>query len=108
MRLVILSLVTLLAGCTAMLLGGGNRPVDVDRSVSSVAADDRITATVRERLGTDEELAGQPIGVVSYRGSVTLTGSVASSGARDRAAELARGVAGVSGVDNRIVVRSDD
>lgn len=108
MRLVILSAFALLAGCTAMLLGGGNEPQPGERSSAGLAADTRTTAAVRDRLGADAALARHSLGVATYQGRVTLTGSVDSYAARDRAGELARGVAGVTSVDNRIRVRIYD
>lgn len=105
MRLAMLLLAALLAGCTAMLLGGGNSPAQGERSAAVAATDDRTTAAVRERFGADSLLGRYSLGVSTYRGRVTLTGSVDNYDARDRAGALARRVPGVTGVDNRIRVR---
>ncbi|HLT91741.1 MAG TPA: BON domain-containing protein [Woeseiaceae bacterium] len=107
MRLLALPLYLLLAGCTAMLLGSGEAPTPEERSAVAHAADVEITTEVRQRLRTDPAFAAAGIGVSTYRGRVTLTGSVRSYAARQRAAELARGVDGVVSVDNRLQVSVD-
>lgn len=107
MRLLILSWLVLLSGCTAMLLGSGSSAPSGERSAARYAADADTTAAVRQRLGADAVLARHGIGVSTYKGRVTLTGTVESYTVRNRAGELASGVAGVTSVDNRIEVHAD-
>lgn len=106
MRLVvILAIAVLLSGCTAMLLGNGSQGAPLpDRSATGLSADVSTTTAVRDRFDADEMLSSYSIGVSTYRGRVTLTGSVKDYDVRNRAGQLARGVSGVISVDNRIRV----
>lgn len=106
MRLLVLSLLALLAGCTAVLLGSGSEPPRGEQS-AGLSGDAATTAAVRERLDREPGLAQQSIGVSTYGGRVTLTGSVNTYTERNLAGQVARTVSGVTGVDNRIRVRVD-
>lgn len=111
MRFVILSLILLLSGCTAMLLGGGNggTPAGQDeRNSAEIAADSRTTAAVRDRLTADPVLGRYRLGIGTRDGRVTLQGAVDTYAARSRAGALARQVEGVVSVNNRIRVLTDD
>lgn len=107
MRLVLLPLVLLLSGCTAMLLGGGNggsQAAAGERTTAEIAADSATTAAVRDRLDADATLERYGLGVETREGRVTLSGAVDTYSARSRAASLARQVDGVASVNNRIKV----
>jgi hyperosmotically inducible periplasmic protein len=71
----------------------------------TVMADATITASVKARLATDADLGSAGIEVSTQAGKVSLSGQAPSETARERAAELARSVAGVSGVDNQLVLK---
>jgi hyperosmotically inducible protein len=68
--------------------------------------DDDVTKAVKERLKKDARLKGSDIEVRADKGVVTLTGDVKDLGARARASEVARGVAGVKAVKNEIKEKS--
>lgn len=106
MRLVLLPLILLLSGCTAMLLGGngGGQQAGRERTAAEIRSDSGTTAAVRERLGADPTLSRYRLGVETREGHVTLTGTVDTYAARSRAAALARQVDGVASVNNRIRV----
>ncbi len=107
MRLVLLPLVLLLSGCTAMLLGGGNGGAEQargERAAGTIAADSETTTAVRKRLDADPTLGRYRLGVETHKGRVTLSGVVDTYAARSRAAALARQVTGVASVNNRITV----
>ena len=107
MRLLLLPLVVLLSGCTAMLLGGGNgaaEPSRGERTAAAIAADSETSAAVRERLAADSVLGRYRLGVEARDGRVTLQGTVDTYAARSRAATLAGQVDGVVSVNNRIRV----
>ena len=97
-----------LSSCTGMLLGGSSgsgRPLGGDtRSSSQAATDHSISAEVRARLGSDNDVSRFPIRVETVNRRVTLYGTVDSYAARDQAVRVARGVPGVSMVDNQIRV----
>jgi hyperosmotically inducible periplasmic protein len=98
-----------LSSCAGMLLGGsssgGGRPLGSDtRSSSQAATDNAISAEVRERLGNDNAVSRFPIRVSTVNRRVSLSGTVDSYAARDQAMRVARGVRGVSTIDNQIRV----
>jgi len=66
------------------------------------AKDDDITKAVKSRLSKDARLKGSNVDVRADKGVVTLTGEVKDLGARARASEVARGVAGVRAVKNEL------
>lgn len=83
-----------LAGCA----GSGERTgVYVDDSV--------ITSKVKSELVTEKGVHSTDISVKTTRGVVTLTGTVATWIESNKAADLARGVKGVSSVENNLMVK---
>jgi osmotically-inducible protein OsmY len=66
--------------------------------------DDRIVATVRSDYFTSDQVKAENIDVTSNHGVVTLTGTVGSNEARDRAIAIADDVEGVSKVNDQLTV----
>ena len=66
------------------------------------ARDGDIKQSVKNRLETDAMLREADIAVRADAGMVTLKGSVPDARARNRAADLARGVSGVKSVRNEL------
>ena len=109
MRVLMVLLVSLaLAGCTAMMVGGGSTggyQVGKDeRSASIVAGDSAITTKIKSRYAADSVVSVFNIGVRTYEGTVTLSGTVGSILARDRAVWMARETDGVRAVNNQILI----
>lgn len=104
---VILSFLAL-AGCTALVVGGGtggSYPQDRDeRPQSVVNSDAKISGDIRQKFVADPVVSDFRIGVRTYKGTVTLSGTVGSYVARDRALDLAKSTTGVITVTNQIVV----
>jgi osmotically-inducible protein OsmY len=105
--LVFLSFLTL-AGCTALVVGGGtggsySQGKD-ERPQSVVNSDSAISGSIRQKLVADPVVSNFRIGVRTYKGTVTLSGTVGSYVARDRALDLAKSTTGVITVTNQIVV----
>lgn len=102
MRKLFLLMFTLaLTGCTAVLVGdsgGGNR----ERTASVATTDSAITTKIKGKLAADDIVSIFVIGVRTYKGTVTLSGSVGSIAARNRAAQIARETSGVTAVNNQI------
>jgi hypothetical protein len=69
--------------------------------------DQRITADVVDAIASDGRIRGD-IGVSTYRNNVELTGRVTTPGQRDLAGRAAKGVDGVSEVQNLIKPRVGD
>lgn len=72
------------------------------RDASRWLDDAAITTKVKTLLITDRTVDGSRINVDTRDGRVTLYGTVASPGSARRAAQLAKTVDGVQGVDSRL------
>ena len=99
-----------LASCTSMLVGGAGgsagRPIGAEsRSATTIAADNRISATIRSRYRADDDLRRAALSVETRSGRVTLKGALVSFDLRARAVRLARDVGGVAHVANQITIR---
>lgn len=70
------------------------------------ASDPGITTAVKSKMAADDTVKAYQIDVDTQGGVVTLTGTVASTAARDRAVELARGTDGVTRVEDRLTVNA--
>lgn len=68
--------------------------------------DATITAKVNAGLAADSDLSAIRIDVDTKDGVVTLSGPAPTAAAKDRAAEIARNVQGVSSVKNQLTVRA--
>ncbi len=111
--LVLLAAALMMSGCTALLVGGaavgGYQLGKDEREPGVVAADSAITTKIKGKYAADSVVSVFAIGVRTYEGNVTLTGTVGSFVARDQAHRLAKETKGVNSVSNQIVVedRSD-
>ena len=98
----------LLSGCTALVIGGaavgGYQLGKDERPASVVASDSTITTKIKSKYVADSIVSVFSIGVRTYEGTVTLTGSVGSFVARDQAGSIAKSTGGVTTVNNQIVV----
>ncbi len=96
--------VFLLSGCTALIAGGGYQQASDSREAAVIASDSAITTRIRGQYGGDSLLKVSEIGVRTYKGIVTLTGSAGDYLARERAGKLARETNGVIAVNNQMLV----
>lgn len=98
----------LLSGCTALVVGGaaaGAYQLGKDeREPAVVASDSAITTKIMGKYVADSVVSVFNIGVRTYEGTVTLTGTVGSFVARDQAGRLASDTGSVRNVNNQIVV----
>lgn len=103
----LLALLTL-SGCAALLVGGaavgGYQVGKDDRPAGVVASDSAITTKIKSKYALDSVVSIFDVGVRTWEGTVTLTGTVGSYVARDQAGNLAKGTKGVVSVNNQIVV----
>ena len=110
MRLVALLIVILaLSGCSALMLGGSGAaryPAGGDdRPPEVVQADSAISTRIRSQFAADAVLGQFKIGIRTYEGRVTLSGTVGSSQARNAAGSIAMDTSGVKSVENQIRVQ---
>lgn len=100
-----------LTGCTALVVGGaavgGYQLGKDERPAGVVASDSAITTKIKGKYVADSMVSVFNIGVRTYEGKVTLSGTVSSSVARDQAIDLAKNTAGVKTVTNQIVVEDN-
>lgn len=99
-----------LQGCWLFAAGAGAEAGYVasqeDRSVSQTMSDQRITTEVKSRLIADRDVPGLNINVDTYKGKVSLHGTVRDPAQAERAVAIAREVAGVQAVSTEIKVQS--
>jgi hyperosmotically inducible protein len=74
--------------------------------VSATVDDAAITASVSAGLAKDPDLSAIKINVDTKGGAVSLKGPAPTAAAKARAEEIAKGVQGVTSVDNQLEVRS--
>lgn len=99
-------LAALALGATALLsLPTGCAGTPTKESTGEYVDDSSITAKVKAALIGDEVTKAREINVETFKGTVQLSGFVDTSAEKDRAADLAKGVAGVKSVKNNIVVK---
>jgi osmotically-inducible protein OsmY len=79
---------------------------DAVGNVGVKVSDISVTTRVKADISSDKLLQDTAIDVDTLDHVVTLKGTVISSAAKERAAEIARGTDGVTGVVNQIVVRA--
>ncbi|MGJ7565431.1 BON domain-containing protein [Variovorax sp. GB1R11] len=75
-------------------------------AVSATVDDAAITASVSAGLAKDPDLSAIKINVDTKGGAVSLKGPAPTAAAKARAEEIAKGVQGVTSVDNQLEVKS--
>jgi hyperosmotically inducible protein len=94
-----------------MLLGnntssdGGS--ASADRSLEEATQDDAISASIRAQYSADSAISEYSIGIRTFDQTVTLSGTVGSYQARDRAIQIASNTKNVAKVINRMVVNTN-
>lgn len=100
----LLVVATLISGCAALVVGGAGSRGSYPATAGTQDADAKISMLVRRELGSDRMLEGTQIKVTTQNGVVTLEGSVSSYSVRSQAETLTAGVAGVTGILNRLSI----
>ena len=115
-------IVSIVAGAAALVLAStvsaqvrtndapGTRNPTGDRpqlSENATGAEASLVAQVKQQLQTDQQLRSENITVEGdEERRITLSGTVASDGQKQHAERVARGVANVQYVENKLVVES--
>jgi len=102
---IVLALI-LTSGCTAFLVGGGGgyQPGKDERASAVLTSDAAITTEINSKFASDPVVREHSIVVRTYKGTVTLTGTVPRAAARDQAGRIAKSAKGAMMVNNQIVV----
>ena len=74
-------------------------------SAGEYVDDSVITTKVKSLLAADDFLKSFQISVVTYKGTVQLSGFVSSQQAVDKAGDITRSVKGVKSVKNDLIVK---
>ncbi len=85
-----------LAGCASSGTG---------QKTGEYVDDSWITTKVKSEMIADTQVKANNINVETSKGVVTLTGTAATWQESDKAAQIARGIKGVTGVENDIRVQ---
>jgi osmotically-inducible protein OsmY len=94
------------AWMAVLLIGlAGCAGTQTRESTGEYIDDAAITTKVKSAMIADKEVSAYPISVETIKGVVHLTGTANTRHEADRAAEIARGVAGVKSVNNDIRVK---
>jgi hyperosmotically inducible protein len=83
----------------------GKKTKEIASATGEAISDGWITTKVRTKFVDETLLKGSDINVETHDHVVTLTGTVTSSAAKVRAAEITGGTEGVTGVVNQLVVK---
>ncbi len=110
-RLGSLVLSTTLAGVLAVLIVGCSKPPESvavpppSTTVGTVIDDSVITASVKSALLADPDVKSFDLKVETRKGEVQLSGFVDNQMQIDRAIMVARGVTGVTNIDNKMSLK---
>jgi hyperosmotically inducible protein len=90
----------------ALLMTAGCAVQRKQESVGSYVDDTAITTQVKAKFASDQTVSAMAISVETLKGTVQLSGFAKTLDEKSAAERLARTVAGVTAVQNDIVVRS--
>jgi hyperosmotically inducible protein len=90
----------------ALMLLGGCAPIEGRETAGQYVDDATVSTKVRAQLVSNQSLKGFDIHVETMQDVVQLSGFVDSLDQKTQAEQIARGVNGVRGVRNDIVVRT--
>lgn len=105
-RNLLLSLALCAAVTPVVLTTTGCHKGEYSRSTGQYMDDKTISTKVKSALLADPNVAGTQVDVTTYDGVVQLGGFVDTAAQKARAEEIARGTAGVRGVQNNITLRA--
>lgn len=90
----------------ALLLATGCANGPQQESTGEYVDDAVVTSKVKAQLFRDPDVSGFQVKVETYKGRVQLSGFVDTPEQRAKAADIARGTAGVASVTNNVIVKA--
>ncbi len=90
--------------CLSPLLSSCNQE-PVERTIAQEQEDAKLAETVKANFASSASFKFPDVQVASFKGTVQLGGFVISDDQKNAAQEIAKGVAGVQDVENKISVK---
>jgi hyperosmotically inducible protein len=110
LRVVLLLAAALHSGCAAVVVGGaaagGYYVASDQRSLAEITSDAGITSAINAKFIQDDLVSPVAVNVDTYKGVVTLQGTVDSPLAARHAYDMAYSVDGVTQVFSKLTIRS--
>jgi hyperosmotically inducible protein len=105
MKAIVLSSLIGIGGCAIAVTLTGCASTPTHESTGEVIDDSTITAKIKASYATDKDVSAMQVGVETYKGVVQLSGFVDNDYAKKKAAQLAKNVAGVTRVENNLIIK---
>src|ERR1700689_4811694 len=105
MKAIVLGSIIGISGCVVAVTLTGCASTPTHESTGEVIDDSTITAKIKATYATDKDVSAMQVGVETYKGVVQLSGFVDNDYAKTRAGELAKQVAGVTRVENNLIIK---
>lgn len=103
--LIVVAVLACAGGATLGLTGCAGGPLS--KSTGEYIDDAAITGKVKADLLRDPIVSGMAVNVDTYKGTVQLNGFVDTAQQKTRAEQIARGVPGVTAVQNKLTVKTN-
>jgi hyperosmotically inducible protein len=105
MKAIVLSSLIGISGCAIAITLSGCASTPTHESTGEVIDDSTITAKIKATYAGDKDVSAMEVGVETYKGVVQLSGFVDNDYAKNRAGQLAKKVAGVTRVENNLIIK---
>jgi hyperosmotically inducible periplasmic protein len=105
MKAIVLSSLIGIGGCVLAVTLTGCASTPTHESTGEAVDDSAITAKIKAKYATDRDVSAMQVGVETYKGVVQLSGFVNNDYVKKKAGQLAKEVAGVSRVENNLIVK---
>jgi len=105
MRAIVLGSIIGISGCAVAVTLTGCASTPTHESTGEAIDDSTITAKIKASYATDKDVSAMQVGVETYKGVVQLSGFVNNDYAKKKAGQLAKQVAGVTRVENNILLK---
>jgi len=105
MKAIVLSSLIGISGCAIAVTLTGCASTPTHESTGEAIDDSTITAKIKTTYAGDKVVSAMEVGVETYKGVVQLSGFVDNDYAKKRAGQLAEKVAGVTHVENNLIIK---
>ena len=105
MKAIVLSSLIGIGDCAIAVTLTGCASTPTHESTGEAIDDSTITAKIKASYATDKDVSAMQVGVETYKGVVQLSGFVDNDYAKKKAGQLAKNVAGVTRVENNLIIK---